>query len=118
MTITRRKFGSTLGGISVMVWLQGCNGEDDGSFFIGGNHANGPHSIFIDANDIAEAEAAADGETFLFDIIGEAQHNHVVVFSKADLLKLKLGQRISAVSGFSTDGDQHQHQVTVFEPAS
>jgi hypothetical protein len=53
----------------------------------------------------------------VFNIIGQATHNHTVFFSAADLQKLKAGTRIEAVSSLATDGTEHQHGVTVFAVA-
>jgi len=112
MDITRRSFGGALGGVTVLVWLGGCGDTSaDGDFIIGGNHANGPHSIFITAADLD----AANGKSF--DIIGQAQHNHTVFFSAEQLQKIKAGTRVDSVSSFSNDGTEHQHLVTIFAPA-
>jgi len=112
MDITRRSFGSALGGVTVSLWLSGCGGDsEDGDFVIGGNHANGAHTIFITAADLD----TAGGKTF--NIIGQAQHNHTVFFSAEQLQQLKAGTRIESVSGFATDGTEHQHGVTVFAVA-
>lgn len=112
MDITRRSFGGALGGVTVLLWLGGCgDGSEDGDFVIGGNHANGPHSIFIAAADLD----LPDGKSF--DIAGQATHNHRVFFSAADLQKLKAGTRIEAISSLATDGTEHLHQVTIFAPA-
>jgi hypothetical protein len=112
MDITRRSFGGALGGVTVLLWLGGCgDGSEDGDFVIGGNHANGPHSIFITAVDLDEPNGK------VFNIIGQATHNHTVFFSAADLQKLKAGTRIEAVSSLATDGTEHQHGVTVFAVA-
>lgn len=115
MGITRRDF-TALGGITVLVTLSGCGGDDeDGDFIIGGNHANGPHSIFLPASDLAADLASQQAKTY--SIAGEATHNHFVAFSAQQLQNLKNGQRIEAVCTESSDGDLHIHQVTVFEPA-
>ena len=114
MDITRRSFGGALGGVTVLLWLGGCgDGSEDGDFVIGGNHANGPHSIFISTADLEEP----NGKTF--NIIGQATHNHTVFFSAADLQRLKAGTRIEAVSSiaFDSSGIDHQHGLTVFAAA-
>lgn len=112
MDITRRSFGGALGGVTVLLWLGGCgDGSEDGDFVIGGNHANGPHSIFISAADLD----APNGKSF--DIIGQATHNHTVFFSAEQLQQLKAGTRIQSVSSFAQDGTEHQHGVTVFAAA-
>ena len=78
---------------------------------IGGNHANGPHSIFITAADLNEA----NGKTF--NLAGQATHNHTVFFSAAQLQQLKAGTRIESISSLATDGTEHLHQVTIFAVA-
>ncbi len=111
MDITRRGFGGALGGITVSLWLGGCgDGGDDGDFVIGGNHANGAHEIFITTADLEK-------EIAVFNIAGQATHNHTVTFTKADFDKLKAGTRIDAISTLATDGTEHLHQVTVFAVA-
>lgn len=112
MDITRRSFGGALGGVTVLLLLEGCgDGSVDGDFVIGGNHANGPHSIFISQADLD----SPDGKTF--NIIGQAQHNHTVTFSFAELQSLKAGSRIEKPSSFANDGTEHQHNVVIFAPA-
>lgn len=111
MDMTRRSFGGAFGGVTVSLWLGGCGGGgEDGNFVIGGNHANGAHDIFITAADLEK-------EVVVYDIAGQATHNHTVTFTKADFDKLKTGTRIISVSGLATDGTEHLHQVTVFAVA-
>jgi hypothetical protein len=110
MGITRRDFAA-LGGITLLVTLTGCGGEDDeGDFLIGGNHANGAHRIFLPASDLASTVDKT------YSIAGDAQHNHFVTFTVAQLQQLQAGQRIEAISSVDQT-DLHIHQVTVFEPA-
>ena len=112
MDITRRSFGGALGGVTVLLWLEGCGGADEeGNFVIGGNHVNGPHSIFITQADLD----SPNGKTF--DIIGQAQHNHTVTFTFAELQMLKAGTRIQKPSTFANDGTEHQHNVVIFAAA-
>lgn len=112
MDFTRRSFGGALGGVTVLLWLGGCgDGSEDGDFVIGGNHANGPHSIFITATDLESANGK------FFNIAGQATHNHKVFFSAEQLQQLKAGTRIESVSDLATDGTEHLHQVTIFAVA-
>ena len=112
MDITRRSFGGALGGVTVLLWLGGCgDGSEDGDFVIGGNHANGPHSIFVTAADLD----AANGKSF--NIAGQATHNHTVFFTAEQLQQLKAGTRIESISSLATDGTEHLHQVTIFAVA-
>jgi hypothetical protein len=114
MGITRRDFAA-LGGITVLVTLTGCGGDDDeGDFLIGGNHANGPHRLFLPASDLAADLASQQPK--VYQIAGDAQHNHSVAFSAEQLQQLKNGQRIESISS-PDETDLHIHQVTVFEPA-
>jgi hypothetical protein len=114
MGITRRDFAA-MGGITLLVTLTGCGGdEDEGDFLIGGNHANGPHRIFIPASDLAADLASQEPKSYA--IAGDAQHNHFVTFSDVQLQQLKNGQRIEQIST-PDETDLHIHQVTVFEPA-
>jgi hypothetical protein len=111
MGITRRDF-TALGGITVMVSFAGCGGDDDeGDFTIGGNHQDGPHSLFLPASDLDSPVAKT------YDIGGQARHNHTVTFTPAQLQALKAGQRISSQSSLERF-DLHEHQVVVFAPAA
>lgn len=110
MGITRRDF-TALGGITVLISLAGCGGDDDsGDFIIGGNHQDGPHSLFLPASDLNSTVPKT------YNIAGEARHNHTVTFTPDQLQALKAGQRIDALSSKDIT-DLHEHQVVVFAPA-
>src|SRR5262245_11692991 len=90
MGITRRDFGTGMGGF-VMLTIVGCGGygdDNEGDFLIGGNHTTGgAHSIFVPSSDFAADINSQQAKSY--DIAGQARHNHIVVFSAAQMQTLK-----------------------------
>ena len=116
MDITRKAFCEGLAAGSVLLLLQACGGGDGGSSSgpgfsgaacsatgaaIANNHPQ-PHALqIVNANDLVSGKP--------FDIQGQADHNHTVTFSDAQVTQLKAKQAVTVMS--TVNG--HSHAVTV-----
>lgn len=112
MTIkmTRKGFLGALGGGTVVLWLQACGGgggDDDnggpmqcGANSITGNHG---HALTIPEADLSSATDK------VYSIQGNANHDHTVTLTAAQLAMLRAGQSVDVTS---TNAGGHDHVVT------
>jgi hypothetical protein len=126
MTITRKAFLGAAAGSTVVLLLQACGGGDDDNSAaapapapapgpgpgpgaaqcgatgaaIAGNHG---HALTIPAADL---DSATDKT---YNIVGTANHSHLVTFTPTQLQALKAGQGVTVLS--TTDAS-HEHAVT------
>ena len=126
MKLTRKQFLGTLGGGTVVLWLQACGGGGGGGYGGGsgtgggtgggygggGNLSCGASGANISGNHghtLTINEADLDSTTDkTYNIMGTAGHNHTVTFTPAQLGQLKSGQSVTVTS---TMASSHTHDV-------
>ena len=115
MSMTRKEFlGSLAAGVAV---LAGCGGDEGGSdtsiqrncaqngtsATIGGNHG---HTITVTASDINAGQAKT------YNIMGTADHDHMVTITAAQFATLQSNAN-GSVMVVSTNVGAHTHDITI-----
>jgi len=76
----------------------------DATTIIADNHPHGPHMLVVPSADVQA------GVEKIYDIMGAAQHTHLVTVTAADFAILKAGGTVMETSTITLD---HSHLITI-----
>jgi len=117
MSMTRKEFLGTMIGAAGAAALVGCGGDEGGTdSSVQRNCAMNGTAVTIDANHghvlMVTASDVAAGVAKTYDIMGTADHTHMVTVTAANFATLQSNAN-GSVMVTSTLGSAHMHTITI-----